>query len=116
MKGRYVMKEGRCNMKRTESAGLGRRKFLIGMTGAVASAPLAMAEERRRDAARPGEIAYSRTLPVKVETDVFVAGGGAAGMAAAMAAAGAHDVHAVDVKALQGRLAAFGAYLPNARG
>lgn len=37
-----------------------------------------------------------------------------AGMAAAIAAGGSCDVHAVDVKALQRKLAGFGAYLPNA--
>jgi hypothetical protein len=35
-------------------------------------------------------------------------------MAAALAAAGAGDVHHVDVKALQRKLKDFGAYLPNA--
>ena len=40
--------------------------------------------------------------------------GQAAGMAAAIAAGGSCDVHAVDVKALQRKLAGFGAYLPNA--
>ncbi len=40
--------------------------------------------------------------------------GQAAGLAAAMTAAGAGDVHALDVKALQRRLKDFGAYLPNA--
>ena len=40
--------------------------------------------------------------------------GQAAGMAAALAAAGAGDVHGVDVKALQRKLKEFGAYLPNA--
>ena len=37
-------------------------------------------------ASRDGEIAYSRTLPVKVSADVFIAGGGPAGVAAAVAA------------------------------
>jgi hypothetical protein len=40
--------------------------------------------------------------------------GQAAGIAAAMAADGGASVHAVDVKALQARLKAFGAFLPNA--
>ncbi len=40
--------------------------------------------------------------------------GQAAGMAAAMAADGQTSVHRVDVKDLQRRLKAFGAYLPNA--
>ena len=40
--------------------------------------------------------------------------GQAAGMAAALASAGACDVHRVDVKALQAKLKDFGAYLPNA--
>ena len=39
--------------------------------------------------------------------------GQAAGFAAALAAGGRADVHAVDVKCLQRRLAGFGAYLPN---
>ena len=39
--------------------------------------------------------------------------GQAAGMAAALAVAGAGDVHRVDVKTLQGKLKDFGAYLPN---
>ena len=37
--------------------------------------------------ATSGGVVYTRTLPVKVETDVFVAGGGPAGVAAAVAAA-----------------------------
>ncbi len=40
--------------------------------------------------------------------------GQAAGVAAAMAAQTGGSVHRLDVKALQGRLKAFGAYLPNA--
>ena len=40
--------------------------------------------------------------------------GQAAGIAAAMTAASGASVHGLDVKALQGRLKAFGAYLPNA--
>jgi len=40
--------------------------------------------------------------------------GQAAGIAAAMAADSGASVHAVDVKSLQARLKAFGAYLPNA--
>ena len=39
--------------------------------------------------------------------------GQAAGLAAAMAAGGGQDVHALDVKALQAKLVDFGAYLPN---
>ncbi len=39
--------------------------------------------------------------------------GQAAGFAAVLAADGAGDVHAVDVKSLQRRLKDFGAYLPN---
>ena len=41
--------------------------------------------------------------------------GQAVGFAAAMAAQGDGDVHAVDVKTLQMKLLDFGAYLPNAR-
>ena len=40
--------------------------------------------------------------------------GQAAGMAAAIAASGSCDVHAVDIKALQRKLVDFGALLPNA--
>ena len=38
------------------------------------------------EGAASGGIAYSRTIPVKVKTDVFIAGGGSAGVAAAVAA------------------------------
>jgi hypothetical protein len=40
--------------------------------------------------------------------------GQAAGFAAALAADGSCDIHAVDVKSLQKKLKDFGAYLPNA--
>ncbi len=42
--------------------------------------------------------------------------GQAAGIAAAIAADGDHDIHAIDVKELQKRLVEFGAYLPNYKG
>ena len=63
---------------------MNRREFLTGSALALAAAPVAGAGTG--PSARPGEIAYARTLPVKVETDVFVAGGGPAGVAAAVAA------------------------------
>lgn len=58
---------------------IGRRGFLAGMAGTVAAAPaaaLADAANAPRKS-RAGTVAYGRSLPVKVETDVFVAGGGA---------------------------------------
>ena len=63
---------------------MSRREFLTGSALALAAAPVAGAT--KGPDVRPGEIAYARTLPVKVETDVFVAGGGPAGVAAAVAA------------------------------
>ena len=63
---------------------MNRREFITGSALALAAAPVTGAGTGPR--ARPGEIAYARTLPVKVETDVFVAGGGPAGVAAAVAA------------------------------
>ena len=63
---------------------MNRREFITGSALALAAAPVAAAG--KKPDAQPGEIAYARTLPVKVETDVFVAGGGPAGVAAAVAA------------------------------
>ena len=63
---------------------MNRRSFIKSGALAFAAAPVAAAG--KEPAARSGEIAYARTLPVKVETDVFVAGGGPAGVAAAVAA------------------------------
>ena len=63
---------------------MNRREFITGGALALAAAPVAAAG--KEPAVRFGEIAYARTLPVKVETDVFVAGGGPAGVAAAVAA------------------------------
>ena len=72
----------------TSDAAIGRRGFLAGMVGAVATVP---STPSAGTANAPGKrlaetVAYTRSLPVKVETDVFVAGGGAAGVAAAVAA------------------------------
>ena len=61
---------------------LSRRGFLGGVAG-LAAVPVA-AEPSRPN--RTG-VVYSRTLPVKHEVDVFVAGGGPAGVAAAVSAA-----------------------------
>ena len=63
---------------------MNRREFITG--GAVALAAAPVAGVGTGPSARSGEIAYARTLPVKVETDVFVAGGGPAGVAAAVTA------------------------------
>ena len=67
---------------------IGRRGFLAGMAGTVAAAPAAALADSAGTPAksRAGTVAYGRSLPVQVETDVFVAGGGAAGVAAAVAA------------------------------
>lgn len=72
----------------TANTAIGRRGFLAGMAGTVAAVPAtALAGTANTPAkSRDGTVAYSRSLPVKVETDVFVAGGGAAGVAAAVAA------------------------------
>jgi len=55
---------------------------LAPMARILADSPLNAA----RGDSRSSGIAYSRALPVKVETDVFIAGGGSAGVAAAVAA------------------------------
>ena len=59
---------------------MNRREFITGSALALVATPVTGAGTG--PSARPGEIAYARTLSVKVETDVFVAGGGPAGVAA----------------------------------
>ena len=59
---------------------------------------------------------YSKSLNYKYETDVFVAGGGPSGVAAAVAASLAFetkDVRKISVKKLQENLVKLGAYIPN---
>ncbi len=56
---------------------------------------------------------YKRKLTNKYETDVFVAGGGAAGVGAALACE-TGDTRSIDIKKLQENLKKLGAYLPNA--
>ena len=68
-----------------------RRGFLKGgataALGLVAgSATTGFAAEAAVRGAATGGVAYSRTLPLKAETDVLIAGGGPAGVAAAVAA------------------------------
>jgi len=64
------------------SAALGRRDFLKSAAVLGASVPFA------GSASSPSTgLAYAKQLPVKIETDVFVAGGGPAGIAAAVTAA-----------------------------
>jgi len=65
-----------------------RRGFLKSGAGAfIAAAAVGRARgETTVPASTAGGVAYSRTLPVKAETDVLVAGGGSAGVAAAVAA------------------------------
>lgn len=61
---------------------------------------------------------YQKEISVKYETDVFVAGGGPSGVAAAVAAAALavekEDTISVKVSELQNSLKKLGAYLPNA--
>ena len=62
-----------------------RRDFIRRGAGVFLSA--AFAGKARGDTpTMQGCIQYSRSIPVKVETDVFIAGGGSAGVAAAVAA------------------------------
>ena len=64
---------------------IGRRNFVSGAFLAAAGGMLSARASAESESG--GRIAYSRTLPVKVTADVFVAGGGPAGVAAAVAAA-----------------------------
>ena len=81
---------------------MNRRDFMKGAALAAFTAPLARSVSA---ASAGGGVVYSRTLPVKHEVDVFVA---------SMAADAGASVHTVDVKGLQAKLRASGAYLPNA--
>ena len=63
---------------------MNRRDFMKGAALAALSAPLARSASA---ASAGGGVVYSRTLAVKHEVDVFVAGGGPAGVAAAVSAA-----------------------------
>ena len=63
---------------------MNRRDFMKGAAFAALSTPLAHSASA---ASAGGGVVYSRTLPVKHDVDVFVAGGGPAGVAAAVAAA-----------------------------
>ena len=63
---------------------MNRREFMKYAALAAVSAPCANRAGEARSAA--GCVTYSRTIPVKHETDVFIAGGGPAGVAAAVAA------------------------------
>jgi len=60
------------------------------------------------------QLTITRTVAVRHDVDVFVAGGGPAGVAAAVAAANDGDTRRVDIKELQRRLRSAGACLPNA--
>ncbi len=64
---------------------MNRREFIKGAAIMAGTAPVAGWKSYEQSASGAG-IRYSRTLPVKVETDVMVCGGGAAGVAAAVAA------------------------------
>lgn len=56
---------------------------------------------------------YKKEIVAKYETDIFVAGGGAVGVAAVLAC-DTVDTRTVDIKKLQAKLKKLGAYLPNA--
>jgi NADPH-dependent 2,4-dienoyl-CoA reductase/sulfur reductase-like enzyme len=96
------------------------------------AAALGLGSDAARQAGAEGpqnEVTFHRRIPVRHEVDVFVAGGGPAGIAAAVAAArqgarvflaerntclgGMGTAGDVPVAQLQHRLKALGAYLPN---
>lgn len=69
-----------------------RRQFMASAALAASGVPLVSAVEPTANGSSSAQhpdgrmVAYSRQFPVKVVTDVFIAGGGAAGVAAAVAA------------------------------
>ena len=70
---------------------MNRRDFMKGAALAFGAAPFAgfgaqAAAGAELPAGDGSTVGYSRSLPVKVDTDVFIAGGGSAGVAAAVAA------------------------------
>lgn len=67
---------------------IGRRGFVGTLTAAAGGLPLlAEGESRRPQPAAEKGVVYSRSIPLAYEADVFVAGGGPAGVCAALAAA-----------------------------
>ena len=64
-----------------------RRAFLGGSVTAALAGVNASAEPAPAAGASPGEVVFQRRIQVRHEVDVFVAGGGPAGVAAAVAAA-----------------------------
>ena len=66
---------------------MNRRDFLKGAAVAAVGAGLpSVAKAGTSETDSAGQVAYTRRLPVKIETDVMVCGGGPAGVAAAVAA------------------------------
>jgi len=63
---------------------MNRRDFMKCAALAAVAAPAASRADSRP--VLTGSVTYSRTIPIKHETDVFIAGGGPAGVAAAVAA------------------------------
>lgn len=63
-----------------------RRDWMKATAFAAGSAPLAAAMAAETPTAPQGSVAFQRTVPVRYDVDVFVAGGGPAGTAAAVAA------------------------------
>ena len=63
-----------------------RRGFVAGLAGVYAVSSVTFAADVGSTSVGVGGISYSRTIPIKMKTDVFIAGGGSAGIAAAIAA------------------------------
>ncbi|MCX7007565.1 MAG: FAD-dependent oxidoreductase, partial [Kiritimatiellaeota bacterium] len=61
------------------------RREWIRATG-LATGALALGGARAEEVAKPGAVIFQRALPLKYDVDVFIAGGGPAGTAAAVAA------------------------------
>ena len=69
------------------SSNLGTRRGFIGALASAAGGAALAAGGASAKAEEKSGLVFSRRLPVKVETDVFVAGGGPSGVAAAVTAA-----------------------------
>ena len=81
------------------------RRSWLKQSGLLAAGTLASGRGRAADAPAPGagEILLRRSLPVKHDVDVFVAGGGPAGTAAAVAASSQGALRSVKTEVLKMR-------------